>query len=412
MTDIADADVSGVVAFDADNTTYLQSTRKSQQGKLRTGLVAAQAGKGAKGSIPTRYETILNQNQREQDAFGRRTCRFDEPVHDLPGPGSYRKSRSILSQSAHSFSKQGSSAFAKPVGLPSSVGSLGPGPGAYTASIDIRPVQSATTQKTTERPSAVFAGPSAKPVVHTAKKPGPPLGPGEYFSESSSTLAGPCAAMTSKAARCTSPAPAAGGAVSSGSSRAAKRGAAAAPPSIGPGSYETTKQLAVGVREPNKQSHFMLSGINRFGEPAAHQSHVGRILSNELPPILAASHDVDRLNVPPVVKEVRDASRVRRERALPQDGTIKPSPMFCESNADRFGRPIVRYRAPPSEALGPGSYELEKPARRMLISSAWALSGSTRDGQKDRYQPPGPAYYNPSTSPGRVSHRVNDGNWF
>lgn len=375
----------------------VKSTRigARRDGKLRTGVVSAHAGEGAKASIPCRFETIFS-GQREHNAFGRRTYRFDDPEDDLPGPGAYSRDRSIVKQAAASFSKKGMSAFATPVGLmKQSTASRAPGPGAYTK--DVIPSNPALLDKgahASERPTAVFVNPTPKPVLRSVRPTPAPPGPGQYYPQDlPTTLNGPCAAMSSRAA--------------TGSPVGSQR--SAVPDSIGPGSYIKPEHVGLIVKDAMRPSHFSLSGTRRFGPPKGHEEATRRVLSTSLPPILAASYDVDRLAVPSVVKEVReDQRRSVRSEGAGGSRTVKPSFMFCDTNLDRFGNPVIRYTAPPSDALGPGSYELEKQPKRMLISSSWALSGTKRDEIKDRYQPPGPAYYSAPLSPSRVSHRVAD----
>lgn len=418
-------------SFEEEMSRRKRTGAKVEGGKLRTGVVASNGGAGAKSSIPTRFETILNTGVRERNAFGRRTYRFDEQENDLPGPGSYNIRSSnpakvvaagLAKQSELSYSKKGSAAFAKVVGITPSVVRKGtqPGPGAYFS--DIVPSDPAALDKRAlgvdAKPHAVFATPTPKPVIRPTRTANPVPGPGQYFSEGvPTTLQAPCSALCARSA--------------------ANAHAAAAPPGgapvtskaphLGPGSYLKAEHYSMTTKEAFRPSHFSLSGTSRFGPPKNHQDAEKRYLATALPPLLASSVDVDRLGVPVVVKQVRDLHYCDslRQNTAPaglsttaevnttspsRDERRKPSAMFSETNLDRFGRPIIRYTAPPSDELGPGSYELESRPKRMLISSSWALSGSKRDEPHDRYLPPGPAYYSPPRGggPGRVSHRVPD----
>lgn len=376
----------------------LAGAAKASKGKLRTGVVAAHSGIGTKSSIPTRFETILNAGNRERNGFGRRTYRFDEPENELPGPGSYQQSRSILSQSKLSISKKGFSGFAPPVGLkPKSSRQAVPGPGAYGP--DTVPMDPAATLKQNvggDKTHAVFATPTPKPVLRLSRPATEPVGPGHYFTGPNTTLTSPCTAMTSKF-----------------DFRAAEERQKSRVSSIGPGAYLQEQDVGMNVKDPLRPSHFSLSGTNRFTSPASHEISKNRKLATALPPILAISADVDRLHVPEVVKEVREKNfRPTLRQPHTSTSVTKPSFMFSETNLDRFGRPIIRYTAPPSDSLGPGSYDFEQQPKRMLISSSWALSGSTRDEMKDHYLPPGPAYYSPPPPASRVSHRIGDtSNW-
>lgn len=371
------------------------SGSERRAGKLRTGVLAGHSGIASKSSIPTRFETILHKDNHEANAFGRRTYRFGEAENMLPGPGAYEKNRSIVKQSEVSVSKKGSSGFVAPVGLRGHGLSKTPGPGAYSK--DCFPPSTAVGgPQSPTKPSPVFVGPSPKPVLHIARPAAAPLGPGQYFEENDrSTLTAPCAAVmhigNTKPRTTVYP----------------KHQA------VGPGQYEVQGFLSVSVKDPMRPSHFSLSGTSRFGTPKTHQDANQRALATNLPPLLASSSDVDRLGVPQVVREVQETrwSGPQRNAASVQ-APRKPSSMFTETNLDRFGNPITRYTAPPSDALGPGSYDLEEKPRRMLISSSWALSGTKRDEIKDRYQPPGPAYYSPPPTGSRVSHRVSDQSTF
>lgn len=359
-------------------------------GKLRTGVNAGRSSNKS-SSIPTRFETILHHDNHEADAFGRRTYRFNEPENLLPGPGAYDKSRSIVKQSATSVSIKGSSGFALPVGLKGHGPAKTPGPGTYTQ--DTFPTAATGAAASSPmKPSPVFVGPSPKPVLHIARPAAEPLGPGQYFTENNrSTLTAPCAAVMYHTT--TKP----------------RTSAFTKPIGVGPGQYETQGFRSVGVKDPMRASHFSMSGTSRFGPPKAHRDAVQRNLATNLPPLLASSYDVDRLGVPHVVREVQATRWSSRAQTTAAPTELrKPSSMFTETNLDRFGRPIIRYTAPPSDALGPGSYDLEEHPRRTLISSSWALSGTKREEPRDRYLPPGPAYYSPPPTATKVSHRVSD----
>ena len=354
--------------------------RKSNaaKGKLRVGIIAH--SEGAKASIPSRFETILNTGVRENDAFGRRTYRFNEAENELPGPGTYKARVSAMkTRSDCSFSKKGSATFVAKVGFPDDAPvQITPGPGAYEY------VELAAASPT-HKPSAAFAAPSQKHILRLARPPVSVPGPGTYHTEAQNRV--PCAAMTSKSPRRTVTAPQAF--------------------SIGPGEYQSEQMLStIKVHEPLKMSCFARSGVDRFGHSAA--GH--KVFPTVLPPLMQTNAYEASDDIPPVVVEVaQSAPAIGKEDKLPQNDKKdkKPSSMFSATNLDRFGRPIVHFTAREVDRLGPGSYNLETKQKRLLISSSWALSGVTRTELKDRYQPPGPAYYNPKGMSSHVSHRVS-----
>ena len=369
-------------------TKRLIGGARPNAGKLRLGAVSANGGVGSKASIPTRFETILNTGHREQDAFGTRTFRFGNVENELPGPGTYRKNRSILSQSKFSFSKQGLAAFAKPVGLdPNSkpaAAAFVPGPGAYHRGDSNVPTKDGKT-------TAAFAAPTPKPVLRIVKPTSAVPGPGQYnVLESPRRIVG--------APRITEP-----------RNPSPTRGSPSTTPAPGPGEYISLDQYSTfKPRDPTRKSAFAASSTDRF--KTRHLEDNPRVIAKNLPTLLTVVDDIDRSNVSTLIREVRSPRPSVQEAPKPKSPTsyAKSSPMFAETNLDRFGRPIVRYTAPDLVNVGPGSYELEKRPKRMLISSSWALSGSRRDELQDHIKPPGPAYYTPQLLPSHVSHRVTD----
>jgi hypothetical protein len=334
------------------NSAPSASGSQRRAGKLRTGVVAGNSGLGSKSSIPTRFETILHKDNHEANAFGRRTYRFDEPENMLPGPGAYEKSRSIIKQSGVCVSKRGSSGFAAPVGLSGGGIRKTPGPGAYSP--ECFPSTSTATHTSPTKPSPAFVGPSPKPVLHLARPAAEPLGPGQYFTDQDrSTLTAPCAAVMNHTT--TKP----------------RVSVFAQPTNVGPGQYEVQGYLGVGVKDPLQPSYFSLSGTSRFGLPKSHQDAMQRTLATNLPPLLASSCDVDRLGVPHVVREVQEkkwSDSGARAHSSSQSSN-KSSSMFFETNLDRFGRPIVRFTAPESDALGPGRREATAHAHFELMGT-------------------------------------------
>lgn len=345
-------------------------------GRLRVGAISANGALGNKASIPSRFETVLNSGVRERNAFGRRTYRFDDPENDLPGPGSYKKSRTLI-KPAQNFSKKGSAAFAsaEKAGFKDSAPPIvGPGPGQYSLA-DISPTKSAG--------SAAFAKPMPRKLLKIARPNTVAPGPGEYVIDRNRRV--PCAAMSDKAVRDTS------GLVANNVP--------------GPGEY-VSFELASSfvVKEPERVSYFNGSHTDRFGNPIKPDGAPRSVA----PALLRVMPETSGERLPKIVGDVVTSSK---PVSPPRDFNAPPaqprkSPMFADTLLDRFGNPTVRFTADDSDAVGPGSYYHERTGRRMLISSAWALSAVPRDQKKDKYVPPGPAYYSAKVPPRHSSHHV------
>lgn len=356
-------------------------------GRLRVGCIAAAAaeGAGAKASIPSRFETVLNHDAHESNGFGRRTYRFDEPVNDLPGPGAYGKSRTVLnkSQVQLSYSKKGSAAFASE-STSAPIGNFRtPGPADYS------PVTAKDVQKVTSKASsAAFSAPTAKRLLRV--KPGPvgAPGPGAYRPED--------------AARATLPAPTGGM-----TSFAPRDVATASPPKSslpGPGEFDivtaTSGFANAAKKNTNRTKHHAV--------PAEETRAKAQALAS-----LPASLEQDRNVLPTVLRDVATERREQEQNVLlapafkPAPAKPKPrSAVFADTSLDRFGKPTVRYTAHDDAGLGPGAYEPEQKPKRMLVSSSWALSGTSRSDQKPRYAVPGPAFYSAPAQAKKVSHHM------
>ena len=357
---------------------------KPAGGRLRVGAISAHGAMGTKASIPNRFETVLNTGVRENNAFGRRTYRFDEPENELPGPGAYAKPRSSVLKPKINFSKKGSAAFASAHKAGFSEDSPmipTPGPGAYNRE------DGATAKPKSAHPSPAFAAPSPKPIVAVkkAKTVGP--GPGSYVLPDSWTKV-PCAAGVSRAVRDTFD--------------LVDRSAP------GPGEFQRMEDLdSCKVRDKTRVSAFNASSTSRF------ESKKTKLAP--LPPSLTSRVGATNELLVDILEEKRAAQQVRENlhaTAAGHSPTVmqkipKPTSAFAESNLDRFGSPTTRFSAQEPPDVGPGSYTKEEKPRRLLISSSWALSSVPRSGvTTDRYKPPGPAYYNPAFPTGKQSHHV------
>jgi hypothetical protein len=357
---------------------------KPSGGKLCVGAIAASGLVHTKASIPNRFETVLNTGVRENNAFGRRTYRFDEPENDLPGPGSYGRGKSSVLRVPTNFSKKGSAAFAsaQKAGFPEDapVPMLStPGPGAYSLS----DWKKAANQKG----SPAFVAPVPKPLTKLAKPNLPAPGPGSY-PPPDTWKSVPCAAGASKAIR--------DGFV------LAEKGL------VGPGEYQTARHLdSCVVRNPARPSSFIASTTTRFGD--RHREAV------KLPPSVSQRDATNNLIVSVLSpQQQREVSPPRSNSPIataPRATSPKHTAAFAETNLDRFGRCTTRFSAQEPSDVGPGAYYNPPQSRRLLISSSWALSGVPRGGQDgDRYKVPGPCYYNPHhTAP--LSHHIPSKTW-
>ena len=378
---------------------------RAGSGKRYVGFVAAQSAATSKASIPSKFETVLNRDNHENVGFGRRTYRFDAPENDLPGPGSYGNFSDGIStkKSTLSFSRAGTASFAsgKKTGFRDDAPLyVSPGPGSYDTFVKKKEV-------THLGPTSVFSTPTWKrPVARSA-----PLapGPGSYdvVRSESSMRKVPCSAMSSRCPK---------------------------DPSMGKAlpvssflDIESSTTFKTVDRTNVRPLAGMRSSTDRFkyngplagaGGAVDSTGGGGGSPKKALPPLFSEIAQVSALTkAPKLVQESlpEDPSPKRRGSSLPVSSSAaakqKASPMFANTILDRFGRPTVRYTAPPPNNTGPGCYEVEKPPKKMLISSSWAVSAVPRDTLKDRYQPPGPAFYNVGDHTKQVSHRVNVGGW-
>ena len=129
-----------------------------------------------------------------------------------------------------------------------------------------------------------------------------------------------------------------------------------------------------------------------------------------LPPSLTMGH---RAELPDMLRSVAvdraaqsHAAHAAKVTAPPLQKPAPRSAVFADTVLDRFGKPTVRYATHDDATIGPGSYEPDAQPKRMLIGSAWALSGVVRDPPKKSVNPPGPAYYQPASAPKQASHHM------
>ncbi|KAJ9470705.1 hypothetical protein DIPPA_30172 [Diplonema papillatum] len=377
-------------------------------GRLRLGQVVAQASAlGVKSSIPSRYETILFSGDREQNAFGRRTHRFDGADDDLPGPGHYRKPRSLLRKNV-SESKKGTCTFASASRISAEKPRplfLTPGPGQYEDGVAHSDGQSlgASAAKSGATGTVSFAKPVPRRALvgaaapsGAAPQPGP--GPGDYHCEPPARPTAPSAIFSSKTPR----------------DPAFQQ---LLLPGPGPGDYDVAPQQAgfgVGGATPAfKHPSERSAGLH---DPSL--SELAKALPRPPPPpgVPAAKHPTQPASPgrpssssPTHSGGGGPADLIHSKRSRPV-----PSSMFASTLLDRFGRPVVRYVPEAINAPGPGQYEIEAAKQKLLISSSWAMSSTSRfkPASTEHFKPPGPAFYKPGAGEKQRSFLLNPkGKW-
>jgi hypothetical protein len=380
------------------NTQVDRSAGAARIGRLHVGAIASSSSPATatKCSIPSRFETVLNTNVREQNAFGSRTFRFDDAVNDRPGPGAYHRGRSLGAKSALSTSTKGSAAFApnfKKDGETYGGAPVAPGPTSYLPF----PTDTVVSSKEKKRlpVTAAFRNPQPRRLLKMKDGAKGVPGPCSYLPQDVGAPGAKCSAMSGKAVR----------EVNDTVSNAPRR-------SLGPGEYfadstQLSTFASAGSHGNGRGSHFNKSATARFG----HDTGVAKKLSavRQLPTTLGVSQRAPLPGVLGEVAQVRENEEARARQARGKTVPARPPPksaMFADTVLDRFGKSTVRYTADDDTRIGPGTYEVDPQPQRMLISSAWALSGATRDDVGSKVHPPGPAYYQVSGDTKKVSHRM------
>eukprot|EP01006_Ploeotia_vitrea_P009617 TRINITY_DN23152_c0_g1_i1.p1 TRINITY_DN23152_c0_g1~~TRINITY_DN23152_c0_g1_i1.p1 ORF type:complete len:412 (+),score=30.04 TRINITY_DN23152_c0_g1_i1:40-1275(+) len=391
-----------------------RSTGKSFGGRLRVGEIIS-AGQQNRGSIPSKFETVLNTGLRERDGFSRRTNRFDDPENDLPGPGAYNNgAQTLVKDTAGAFtSKRGTGGFAstqkrffeEPRPL-----FITPGPGNYQAN---------TAPTVTSSKSAAFAKPHTNTRRVAVDLPNP--GPGEYYDDKKYGMR-----ATNK---------------NMGASSVFKS-------STGRDGFQKGKQaqdadytdavlkhksiaaqaapiLAVGTADGAGRQYYQpatsavfKSSTARDGTRLANQ---GQLDPKNLPPcpgvpVKAAGSKNKGLEVTGA-----SATQPRTTANLLIDGIngtlgatakkdAKPSAVFAPTTLDRFGKSTVKYTQQTVETPGPGYYNSGGKGvnKKLLISSSWAMSGVGRFEKPgaEKWKTPGPAFYTGSTGAGQMAGNV------
>eukprot|EP00760_Papus_ankaliazontas_P014836 PhM_4_TR16156/c0_g1_i2/m.77115 len=366
----------------------------TKAGRLRVGgiirtVAAGGPGTASKASIPSRFETILNTGPRERDGFGNRTSRFGDTDNELPGPGSYRKPRSLVNKNP-GVSKKGMGSFASKTRirdeeLPPVVNI--PGPGGYDLAKNPHALTSVHKHE-----SVTFCNRQTKPVKsNRINVPGP----GAYGSAPGMKAHDPdriSAVFREKEVQSLLYDPPKPG---PGDYDALTAGALTAPSSSGAScafKSTTTRSNATARGEDRLPAPSVLAPAAFLNQDDIHPSEFGAVLKHLKP------------------EELKQPTGGRVSHTRPQ--VTKPSSSFVCNLLDRFGNPTVRYVAEDDGNPGPGAYELIPERPQMLISSSWALSGSPRfregaaAGGAAKWKVPGPAYYNPPNLTTKVDHHV------
>ena len=363
-------------------------------GRLRIGQIVSCTN--GKASIPSRFETILFSGAREKNAFGRRTNRFDAAEDDLPGPGSYKKPRT-LTKNTPSLSKRGTGGFASASKITANQPRalfLTPGPGSYKY----------PEAPSAQNISASFARPVLKRAIGTrteSSRVGP--GPGAYNVAKENVSEKPSSIFESKTKR---------------------EPLAGRNSNPGPGEYQMVQSGELGIKQESAVFKSSITRVNKVDPklgalarklpqaprsgPEGFTGQNGRPGSPVSPGTASKIFEKSERESPGILTA---ADEIMNRKNRP-----KPSSVFATTVLDRFGKPTIRYVPSDFNYPGPGNYDIEPPKKRLLISSSWAMSGTERfsEGLSNSCKPPGPAFYNPSMFPDKVRqsfHLNNKGAW-
>ena len=360
-------------------------------------------------SIPSKFETILHDGGRENDAFWSRTHRFTYTDNEMPGAGQYFRPRHAelvgpsYSQKGYTGMVSRSSRF---------VGARltnAPPPGTY----DPRRGFNAINKKreySVAKHSSMFARPIVLPEHTTGRSAHIEPGPGAY------NTAQDFLAPEKKGKHM----PFGGSSVRFTHQKhilAGEEEDNSGPPA--PGSYDPDSINRVTGA---------LQAIHSELPIAAFKSRTGRKFDD-----LRHSQD-DMVTLKPhpsmgpslgIHVDIRSALPCKT--ITPGPGAYEPyiadqlltldkirhSSMFSRTNQDRFGRPLDQ-KAEHSVTPGPGTYEhaAGMSPQKSQVSMAAFVSTALRGGLCERSTgQPGPAYYNPSLANKRSFHLNANGRW-
>lgn len=321
-------------------------------------------------SIPSKFETTLHVGQRERDAFGGRTVRFQPPDNELPGPGNYHKMSSFVKdpETCPSVSKLGyGGGFVSKTKRFSDTAELNaaamPAPGSYTTPDFIR--SKAAHDYNRAKTSANFARPRKfRDSKMIDFRPAP--GPGEYEQRSFT-------APTTKR------------------------------------KYTRSTDMSSTFKSASKRDSY-LSRDNGVPAPGAYDtpeapSVPGGTILKSIPDRLKALYPAAHMGVPGPGSYKSRAPGLEVRVKEPD----RASSFFSNTQHDRYGRPYVR-KVTTGDTPGPGAYtaDVTAEAPRLTAASATFLSASDRgaDPFRKAVRPPGPAFYKPEPV-GRKSFLLN-----
>jgi len=361
-----------------DGKLSYRQAGKANAGTLMRGKLTGQSSVGKNFStIPSKFETTLFTGNKERDGFGSRAHRFIDVENDLPGPGTYEDhAQRIVDDRVYSKKGLGVGFVSKVKRESAFKGSASaPGPGSYEkqgALVDeVRDWNRSNRSGTT----STFKPPSSKAVIVTAD---PLPGPGNYELPRNFDAAQTAASLQKQIPNAMFRSKTQRGAPAPGS-----RGAPA------PGQYEP--RYGGSTADMSLPSAAFRSGVPILGRST--EPHLTREQQLGVVPFQSSSAPG------PGEYELPSA-------AMPHSGGIRRRmPQFCDSNHDRFGKPVTgpapsaQFRTP-----GPGAYLKEAPAETAVISSAVFMSGTQRKGAGSGTVVPGPAYYSPAPNASKSFH--------
>jgi len=115
------AEAPNEVALDANKKSYRTKGKTINNGQLLRGNVRSISGYRSSSSIPSKFETVLHDGNKERNAFNCRIYRFNENENELPGVGKYSiqqgPSGCELEKHGASVSQRGMGAMISKVGV-------------------------------------------------------------------------------------------------------------------------------------------------------------------------------------------------------------------------------------------------------------------------------------------------------
>eukprot|EP00397_Hematodinium_sp_SG-2012_P043003 GEMP01047691.1.p1 GENE.GEMP01047691.1~~GEMP01047691.1.p1 ORF type:complete len:356 (+),score=70.37 GEMP01047691.1:60-1127(+) len=342
-----------------------RSKGRHTAGVVQKGTPSVQQGVTV-ASIPSKLETVLYHDERENMGFGSHSLRFEEDRDERPGPGSYATTKHF-SQTAESdsFGRRGSGGFASRTlrfrrGVCARM--LVPGPGAY----DAEKLERKHFGK--RRQTRVFEKPNNGPPKLFGRPPRCSPGPGTYTTKDESASTNVCASSFK-------------------SKFGQQTGVWEAPPGPGPTTYFVDQQLQKRVKE---------SAV--FKPPSTRK-------------VLSVHPDL------PVSTDLYD----KEGDFVRQCGTMiaaNPGPGaydvigvvdngFSSKGSSMFQSKIMVPRHKELIDPGPGLYEPPLWPKRHLSSFASAFRSETERQQGSMTAAPGPAFYEVGVPDDRKSFHLN-----